>query len=177
MIDPLTIIIRQEQSSDQQATEALALLAFDPDPRVAELIRRLRASKALIPELNLVAQIDDTIVGHLMFSRTRITSGHELALLSPLGVLPGYQRQQIGSALMHYALTWLEASHYPLVILEGVPLYYPRFGFIPAHPLGIDPPFDLPPAVWQAYCLPAYTSQIKGTVQYPEPFDFLHPDL
>lgn len=85
MIDLLTIIIRQEQSPDHQATEALALAAFDPDPRVAELVRRLQASDSLITELNLVAQIQDTIVGHLMFSRARITSGHEVALLSPLG--------------------------------------------------------------------------------------------
>ena len=174
MIDPLTIRVRQEQSADHQATEALALAAFDPDPRVAELVRRLRASASLIPELNLVAQVENTIVGHLMFSRARITSGQELALLSPLGVLPTFQRQQIGSALMHHALTWLEVSPYPLVILEGVPSYYPRFGFVPAHPLGIESPFDLPPAVWQAYCLPAYSSQVRGIVHYPEPFDFLH---
>lgn len=174
MIDPLTICVRQEQSADHQATEALALAAFDPDPRVAELVRRLRALDALITELNLVAQVEHTIVGHIMFSRARISSGHELALLSPLSVLPTFQRQQIGTALMHYALTWLEASPYPLVILEGVPWYYPRFGFVPAHPLGIDPPFDLPQAVWQAYRLPAYSAQVKGMVHYPEPFDFLH---
>lgn len=174
MIDPLTIHIRQEHSADHPATEALALAAFDPDPRVAELVRRLRASDALIPELNLVAQVENAIVGHLMFSRARISSGHELALLSPLGVLPIFQRQQVGSALMHHALTWLEASPYPLVILEGVPSYYPRFGFVPAHPLGIDPPVDLPPAVWQAYRLPAYSSKVRGMVHYPEPFDFLH---
>ncbi|AUD06917.1 GNAT family N-acetyltransferase [Spirosoma pollinicola] len=171
MIDPLTIRIRPEQSADQPATEALALAAFDPDPRVAELVRRLRASDSLIPELNLVAQLEDTLVGHLMFSRTSITSGHQVAPLSPLGVLPTYQRQHIGSALMKHALNWLAASPYPVVVLEGVPSYYPRFGFVPAHDLGIDPPFNLPPAVWQAYCLPAYSSQVKGTVHYPEPFD------
>lgn len=174
MIDPLTIRVRQEQNSDHQATEALALAAFDPDPRIAELVRRLRASDALIPELNLVAQVENTIVGHLMFSRARITSGHQLALLSPLGVLPTFQRQHVGTALMHHALTWLETSPYHLIILEGVPSYYPRFGFIPAHPLGIDPPFDLPPAVWPAYRLPAYSAQVRGMVHYPEPFDFLH---
>ena len=176
VIDPLSIRVRQEQSADHQATEALALAAFDPDPRVAELVRRLRASSSLITELNLVAQVENTIVGHLMVSRARITSGHDLALLSPLGVLPTFQRQHIGSALMQYALTWLEASPYPLVILEGVPSYYPRFGFVAAHPLGIDPPFDLPQAVWQAYCLPAYSAQVKGIVHYPNPFDFLHID-
>ncbi len=176
MIDPLTICIRNEQSADHPATEALALAAFDPDPRVAELVRRLRVSDSLISELNLVAQLKDTIVGHLMFSRAPITSGHQVALLSPLGVLPPYQRQYIGSALMKHALTWLAASPYPLVVLEGVPSYYPRFGFVPAQDLGIDPPFSLPPAVWQAYRLPAYSSQVKGTVYYPEPFDFLHVD-
>lgn len=176
MIDQPNIAIRREQSADYQATEALALAAFDPDTRVAELVRRLRASNSLISELNLVAQVEGIVVGHIMFSRARITSGHDLALLSPLGVLPAYQRQHIGSALMQHALAWLEASSYPVVVLEGVPSYYPRFGFVPAQPLGIDPPFNLPQAVWQAYCLPAYSSQIKGQVCYPDPFDFLHPN-
>lgn len=175
MTTDLDVTIRPEQMNDQRATEALALAAFAPDQRVAELVRKLRASAALIPELNLVAEVNGVVAGHIMFSRARITSGHSVALLSPLGVLPAYQRQQIGSALVRYALAWLNKSGYPVVILEGVPAYYPRFGFRPAHTLGIEPPYPLPEPVWQAYRLPAYQDSVRGTVTYPEPFDFLRP--
>jgi putative acetyltransferase len=175
MSELLPITIRQEHPTDHAATEALALAAFAPDERVAELVRRLRRSQTLVEELNLVAEAEGILAGHLMFSRALITSGHTLALLSPLAVLPNYQRRGVGSALVKHALTWLQTSPFPAVVLEGVPSYYPRFGFSSAHALGIDPPFPLPAAVWQVYRLPAYQATVKGQVTYPHPFDFLHP--
>jgi putative acetyltransferase len=173
MLSTNNITIRNEQLSDHHATEALALAAFAPDERVAELVRKLRVSDALIPELNLVAEVDGVLVGHLMFSQARLTSGHTLALLSPLGVLPAYQRRNVGSTLVHHALSWLRKSHFPVVVLQGVPSYYPRFGFTSAQAMGIEPPFALPESVWQAYRLPAYREDVVGKVTYPEPFDFL----
>jgi putative acetyltransferase len=166
--------IRNEALADYALTEALALDAFAPDVRVAELVRKLRASEALIPELNLVAEVDGVLAGHLMFSRAAITSGHTVALLSPLGVLPTYQRRKVGTSLVEYALNWLRQSSFPVVVLEGVPAYYPRFGFTSAYALGIEPPIPLPESVWQAYRLPAFQESVKGTVHYPEEFDFLH---
>ncbi|GAB3643363.1 GNAT family N-acetyltransferase [Spirosoma arcticum] len=173
---PVSIIIRNETAADYALTEALALAAFAPDVRVAELVRRLRMSEALISELNLVAEVDGVLVGHLMFSRATISSGHTAALLSPLGVLPSFQRRKVGTSLVEYALNWLRKSDFPVVVVEGVPAYYPRFGFTSSHAMGIEPPFPLPESVWQAYRLPAYQEAVKGTVHYPEPFDFLHSE-
>ncbi len=173
---PSNIKIRNETVSDYALTEALALAAFAPDVRVAELVRKSRTSETLIAELNLVAEVDGVLAGHLMFSRATITSGHAVALLSPLGVLPNFQRRKVGTTLVQHALNWLEKSNFPVVVLEGVPAYYPRFGFTSAHALGIEPPFPLPKSVWQAFRLPAYQEAVKGVVQYPEPFDFLHSE-
>jgi putative acetyltransferase len=177
---PLDIGIRLEQPEDYAATEALALAAFAPDVRVPELVRKLRASPSLIPELNLVAQAERVIVGHLMFSRANLVSESgseiEVALLSPLGVLPGYQRRNVGSSLVRHALRWLEASSFPLIVLEGIPSYYPRFGFTSAHDMGIEPPYPVVKPAWQAYRLPAYDHAMRGAIVYPKAFDFLHPD-
>lgn len=173
-LSPVSVNIRNETVTDYALTEALALTAFAPDVRVAELVRKLRTSEALIPELNVVAEVDSVLAGHLMFSRATITSGHTVALLSPLGVLPGFPRRKVGTTLVQYAMEWLSRSDFPVVVLEGVPSYYPRFGFSSAHVLSIDPPFPLPEPVWQAYCLPAYQEAVKGMVQDTEPFDFLH---
>lgn len=176
MIDASPLVIRNEQISDYTATEALALAAFMPDGRVAELIRKLRSSETLILELNLVAEADGLVVGHIMFSRATIESGHTVALLSPLGVLPVHQRRGIGSLLVAHAISWLQKSDFAVIVLEGIPAYYPRFGFTSAHDIGIEPPFPLPQAVWQAYRLPAYQDSVSGTVRYPVPFRFLHSE-
>lgn len=176
MASALTTSVRNEQPGDFAATETIALAAFAPDVRVSELVRRLRASPSLIPQLNLVAEINGVVAGHIMFSRATLTPGYEAALLSPLGVLPAYQRRGVGSLLVYHAIEWLKTSEFPIVVLEGVPVYYPRFGFTSAHELGIEPPFPLPKEVWQAYRLPAYRRDVKGTIAYPEAFDFLHTE-
>ena len=60
---------------------------------------------------------------------------------------------------------------FPLVSVLGHPEYYPRFGFEPARPLGIDPPFDVPDEAWMARKLPRYTEEAKGAVRYAQAFD------
>ena len=168
------IVIRHENPSDYKAVEAIALGAFAPDTRVAELVRKLRSSPSLIPELNLVAEASGVVAGHIMFSRAELDSGCEVPLLSPLGVRPSFQRRNVGSRLVTHALHHLKSSDFPFVILEGVPGYYPRFGFVLASTLGIEPPYPVPEAAWQAYPLPAYQPYFKGKIKYPEPFDFLY---
>ena len=110
--DPARVTVRNESPGDYALTEALALAAFAPDVRVAQLVRKLRTSEALIPELNLVAEVDGVLAGHLMFSRATITSGHAVSLLSPLGVLPNFQRRKVGTTLVQHALNWLERSDF-----------------------------------------------------------------
>jgi putative acetyltransferase len=173
---PLDIQIRNECPTDHEATEALALAAFAPDVRVAELVRELRVSPWLIPELNLVAVVEGMVAGHIMFSRARLGDEYEVALLSPLGVLPEYQKQGVGSSLVRHALEWLASSAFPLVVLEGIPDYYPRFGFTLAYDMGIEPPYPVWRPAWQAYCLPTCHDAVRGKIVYPEAFDFLHPE-
>jgi putative acetyltransferase len=52
------------------------------------------------------------------------------------------------------------------VVVLGHPGYYPRFGFEPARPLGIET-YYAPDDAWMALRLPAYDPQIRGTVRYP----------
>jgi putative acetyltransferase len=54
-----------------------------------------------------------------------------------MAVLPGFQRQGIGSQLVRDGLTLIKKREYPFVIVLGHPTYYPRFGFVPASRYGI----------------------------------------
>lgn len=68
-----------------------------------------------------------------------------------------------------HALAWLRASVYPVVVLEGVLDYYPRFEFEPVRALRPEPPYPVLPAAWQAHRSPAHSPQVRGAVQYPTP--------
>lgn len=130
----------------------------------------LREEEAHLPELCLVASDDQGIVGHIFFSRARLDGGPEVLALAPMAVLPERQRGGAGSALVVESLRRAAETPFPLVIVLGHPAYYPRFGFEPATPLGIEAPFEVPAEAWMAYPLPAYSPAVRGTVVYADAF-------
>ena len=60
--------------------------------------------------------------------------------VGPLAVLPSHQRRGIGSALMEETIRIADARGEPLLLIEGNPKYYERFGFTRADAVGIEPP-------------------------------------
>ena len=97
---------------------------------------------------------------------------HRIGMLSPLAVAPARQRDGIGSALVRAVCARADEAGDPVVVLEGSPAYYPRFGFVDARTLGITIhlPDWAPPNAGQALPLVAYDSSMRGTVVYPPPF-------
>ena len=163
--------MRPEQPEDFDAIRDIHRRAFDPSGAEAELVDALRAAGDHVPELCLVALAQDgSIAGHIAFSRARLESGPEVLALAPMAVLPGLQRSGAGSALVTESLRRAAETDFPLVIVVGHPEYYPRFGFEPAAPLGLEAPFELPSEAWMAYRLPAHTAAATGTVTYARAF-------
>ena len=84
-----------------------------------------------------------------------------------MAVVPDRQGAGIGASLVRRGLTLARQTAYPLVVVLGHPAYYPRFGFEPARPLGIETPYEAPDEAWMAVRLPAYDPSLRGTVRYP----------
>lgn len=93
-----------------------------------DLVNALRQSVAYIPELSLVTEIDGRIAGHIMFTKVQIGESVQLAL-APLSVLPEYQRQGIGSALIREGHKRAGELGYGYSIVLGSEAYYPKAGY------------------------------------------------
>ena len=115
----------------------------------AELVDKLRNRDVLT--LSLVATDGDKIAGHISFSPVTVATGSssfEAISLAPMAVLPDYQRKGIGSQLVRAGLEECRRLGHEIVVVLGHPDYYPRFGFVPARPKGIDCEFEVPEEAW-----------------------------
>lgn len=160
--------IRAETEADRSTIWTVNEQAFG-ETVVPELVEVIRASARFVPELSLVAEREGEIVGHVMLSWVDIEPGaHRVLQVGPLAVLPSHQRRGIGSALMEEAIRLADARGEPLLLIEGNPRYYERFGFTRSSERGIEPP---PTAVGPQYFmvrpLEAYDPALRGQAVYP----------
>ena len=73
--------------------------------------------------------------------------------LAPMAVLPDYQGQGIGSALVREGLEACRRAGHRIVVVLGHADYYPRFGFKPANGHGLRSPFPVPDEAFMAMAL------------------------
>jgi putative acetyltransferase len=167
-----TIRVRPETADDATAVYAVNAAAFGRADEAA-LVARLRAQGAAA--VSLVAQVDDAVVGHILFSPVTVTGdGAPWAALAlgPMAVLPARQGHGIGSQLVRAGLDACRRRGEDVVFVLGHPGYYPRFGFAPARPFGIDCQYDVPAEVFMLVELaPGAVAGRRGTVQYHPAFD------
>jgi putative acetyltransferase len=166
--------IRQERPEDVDAIADVVRAAFR-SPVEARLVASIRASEYFVPEWSLVAEVDGTVVGHVMVSYVILHDAgteHRVTTLSPLAVAPEFERRGIGSALVREVAARVDAAGEPLITLEGNPTYYGRLGFEPAARLGIeiDLPSWAPREAAQVMPLRAHEPSIRGKVVYPPAF-------
>lgn len=126
------IVIRSEAEDDFEAITQVTVAAF----RTLEIsnqteqfvIEALRTAGALT--LSLVAELNDRAVAHIAFSPVVMSDGTpDWYGLGPVSVLPEYQRQGIGKALIREGLSRLRDMNARGCCLVGHPDYYRQFGF------------------------------------------------
>lgn len=164
--------IRLESVGDAVAIRHVNEQAFGRQNE-ADLVDALRAAEEDI--ISLVAVQDEQIVGHIMFSPVRIESTEETREatgLGPMAVLPTYQRQGIGSRLVEKGLEVCRERDFTIAVVLGHPTYYPRFGFVPSKPLGIQWEQDVPEDVFMVLALTDNAlADVKGIVKYHPVFN------
>src|SRR5690606_31766805 len=104
--------------------------------------------------LELVAEKNGSLAGHILFSRLWIeapnANGERIAAvaLAPLAVAPDCQRQGIGAALIVQAHVILRERGEAVSVVIGDPAYYGRFGYRIDLAAGLQS--DFPPYYVQA---------------------------
>ncbi len=135
--------VRQTRPPDRPAVLEIVREAFGDGKDEVSLVERVWAAPQLVAELDLVAEVDGVVAGHVLFSEGYVDVLPVLAL-APLAVSPHHQRRGLGRALMEESIRRANRLPYPLMLLLGDPAFYGRFGFEPARNLEIHIAMDLP---------------------------------
>ena len=162
------IVIRSESETDVSAITEVTVAAFKTleisNHTEQFIVGALRAAKALT--VSLVATVDGRVVGHIAFSPVTISDGaRNWYGLGPVSVLPEYQRQGIGKALIREGLSRLKDMNAQGCCLVGHPEYYRKFGFTNMPGLVLE---GVPPEVFFALSFGGHTPQ--GAVAFHEGF-------
>ena len=111
-------IIRESCESDGAAVSDLAIAAFGESegPVISALIEDLAADSRARPMLSLVATIDNSVVGHILFTNAVIRQSS--------GSVSAAQNQGIGGRLILEGIVRLKAAAVDLVFVLGYPAFY-----------------------------------------------------
>ena len=124
-----------------------------------------------IKELSLVAESDGQLVGHVICSNAHIetSDGRIVHVLDfgPISVLPQYQRQGVGKALINSMIENAKSLNFGAIMFFGRPEYYPQFGFIESAQYGVTDCYgENYPAFMAMELKKGYLSDVRGGKYY-----------
>jgi putative acetyltransferase len=162
------VIVRAETPDDHADIRNIVDEAFG-DTITGDIVDAIRVSERFVPELSLVAVSEGQALGHVISSYVDLVPGSRRVLqVGPLAVVPSHQRRGIGSALMRETIRIADDIGEPMLMIEGSPVYYGRFGFTRADERGIEmPPESRGPQFFMLRPLGAYDPTLRGRAVYP----------
>ncbi|HBH17893.1 MAG TPA: N-acetyltransferase [Cyanobacteria bacterium UBA9579] len=168
----MDICIRQEKQSDFKEIYDLVKVAFQTakvsNGKEQDFVNQLRNSGNYIPELALVAEDNHKLIGHIMLTKSYISTSNckiETLLLAPISVVLEYRNKGVGTELINKSFEIARKMGYKSVILVGDPAYYSRFGFEKSVDLGIKNSNNIPEEyVLACELVPDALFEINGTI-------------
>ncbi len=135
---------------------------------IVELVNDLLDDETAKPLLSLVAEVDEKLVGHILFTAVRLQPEDQQVsarILAPLAVSSDFQGEGLGGMLITEGLRQLAESGVGLVFVLGHPDYYPKFGFQTAGVLGFEAPYPIPSEHADAWMVQELKAGVIGSTE------------
>lgn len=175
------ITIRPEMPKDYKDIISLVLRSFKEGTDYSDgsdiiaLIEEIRMSEYYIPELSFVAELEEKIVGHFLFSRFPLSQtkegGHindgSIVMLAPVSVHADYFHKHIGITMLKLGIEEVKKHGFKGINVEGDYHFYNRVGFKTSSEYGIYPTSGIPMNEPRCMmCQETYEGSLEGTQGY-----------
>ena len=176
------ITIRPEEHRDYKSIVSLILRSFQEGTDYSDgtdiiaLVEEIRDSKYYIPELSFVAELNNQVVGHFLFSKFPISptkeGGHHdtdsgIVMLAPVSVHADFFRQGIGTAMLTMGIEKVREAGYKGITVEGNYNFYNKVGFRTSSEYNIYPTSGIPMKEPRCMmCQPTYEGSLDGIHGY-----------
>ncbi len=142
----MDITIRPEAPREHRTVEELIRDAFwnlyVPGCDEHYLAHIMRSHPDFCHDLNFVAEVNGTIAGSIMYTRSYLLGPGQERLdtvtFGPVSVAPAFQRQGIGSALIRHTTALVRSRGIPAIIIYGNPSNYVSLGFVGSRNFSIS---------------------------------------
>ena len=103
------------------------------------IIHNIHKNNKSINDLELVAEYENEIIGHIVYTKGQIKGLDNNTFISfgPLCVIPEYQSKGIGANIVNTSINKAKELGYSAVFITGNPSYYNKLGFESASKYGI----------------------------------------
>jgi putative acetyltransferase len=164
--------LRAPQPGEEAAILAVVSAAFSSPGRAGDeevdIVRGSWAAAAPEERLELVAEVDGAVAGHVLAVPGRLDGrAAPVAGVAPVCVAPDHQGRGVGTALMWELVQRAGDRRWPLLVLLGEPAFYTRFGFETGGPLGLTyAPVGAGSPLFLARRMDGYDASQRGTFTY-----------
>ena len=175
-----SLIIRIETPDDYAAAESLTREAFwnvyRPGCTEHYVLHAFRGRPEFVPELSLVMELGERLIGHVMYVRSAIHAddGGVIPVMTfgPISIAPDLQRQGYGTVLLRESMRRAALLGAGALAIEGSIGFYGKSGFVVASTRGIhyaaEPRDAEVPYFLIRELAPDFLAGVTGTYQDPE---------
>jgi putative acetyltransferase len=166
----VNVIIRAERPEERPEIDAILDEVY-PNSPVPEMIRRLWRSHAFNPELSVVADRAEHIMGYALYFPVMVQGdgiAYKAVHMSPIVVRAIPDKQQVGERLVRTGMQRAHSLGNEIVLVMGPTEYFSRLGFRNARRSGFSANLPVSEENFMVHQMNADNfGKIGGTVLYP----------
>ncbi|MGL5972245.1 MAG: GNAT family N-acetyltransferase [Oscillospiraceae bacterium] len=182
----MKINIRKETIKDYKIVEELTREAFwnlyVPGCNEHLITHKIRNHSDFIPELSFVIEVDDEIIGSIIYSHSKIVDKNnntfKTITFGPVFISENFRNKGLCKKLINHSIDEAKKLGFAAIVIGGYPYHYKSYGFVGSKKYNISMPDEN--FYTGIMALPLYNDALKnvsGSIYFSESMNVSEDEL